>query len=377
MSFIDFARIHGVEIDPNRLIASDRIKRCGTVDKPRSDNGAYFWDGRRGWVQNWADGSSVTWYQDGNAKPWTDEEKRAWGAKKRSAEDSQERRYQMTAQKADMILRSAKMELHNYLHMKGFPEMKGLVLDGKLLVPMRNVVTNILQGFQEIWWDGEERKYHKKMLAGMRAKHAVLWLGVKDAPEVWLVEGYATGLSLSHALRSTGSSASVVVCFSASNLVQVAPQPARPDHLELGILRQNFLRALFLAFLGDDAAHVVTALPPRGDLAEKFTARILLDAQPLLRDEGVVGITPVMGKALGVPRDVPRDPIEQRGRLGEVADPEPRRAAFQHRAESEVTGAGQVAEFFFERRRLDEDEVSRRGQVVCQAGGRVGEAHAR
>ena len=36
MSFIDFARIHGVEIDPNRLFASDRIKRCGTVDKPRS-----------------------------------------------------------------------------------------------------------------------------------------------------------------------------------------------------------------------------------------------------------------------------------------------------------------------------------------------------
>ena len=132
MSFIDFARTHGVEIDPNRLIASDRIKRCGTVDKPRSDNGAYFWDGRKGWVQNWADGSTVIWYQDGNTKPWTDEEKRAWGAKKRSAEDSQERRYQMTAQKADMILRSAKMELHNYLHLKGFPEMKGLVLDEKL-----------------------------------------------------------------------------------------------------------------------------------------------------------------------------------------------------------------------------------------------------
>jgi len=36
MSFIDFARIYGVEIVPNRLIASERIKCCGTVDKPRS-----------------------------------------------------------------------------------------------------------------------------------------------------------------------------------------------------------------------------------------------------------------------------------------------------------------------------------------------------
>ena len=45
MSFIDFARAHGVEINPDRLFASERIRRCGTVDKPRSTNGAYFWDG--------------------------------------------------------------------------------------------------------------------------------------------------------------------------------------------------------------------------------------------------------------------------------------------------------------------------------------------
>ena len=223
MTFIDFARIHGVEIDPNRLFASDRIKRCGTVDKPKSDNGAYFWDGRRGWVQNWANGDTVIWYQDGDTKPWTDEEKRAWAAKKRSAEDSQERKYQMTAQKADMILRTAVLQKHNYLHLKGFPDLKGMVLDGRLLIPMRNVMTNDLQGYQQIWWDEEERKYHKKMLPGMRAKHAVLWMGTRDAPEIWLVEGYATGWSLHHALRSTGSAASVVVCFSASNLVQVAP----------------------------------------------------------------------------------------------------------------------------------------------------------
>jgi hypothetical protein len=30
-SFIDFARVHGVSIDPNRLYASDKIKRCGTL----------------------------------------------------------------------------------------------------------------------------------------------------------------------------------------------------------------------------------------------------------------------------------------------------------------------------------------------------------
>ena len=38
------------------------------------------------------------------------------------------------------------------------------------------------------------------------------------------MEGFATGLSLRHALRSVGLAASVVVCFSASNLIQVADQ---------------------------------------------------------------------------------------------------------------------------------------------------------
>ena len=38
------------------------------------------------------------------------------------------------------------------------------------------------------------------------------------------MEGFATGLSVRHALRSVGIPAAVVVCFSASNLIQVADQ---------------------------------------------------------------------------------------------------------------------------------------------------------
>ena len=121
-------------------------------------------------------------------------------------------------------LRSAKLECHPYLEIKGFPDLQGYVLDNKLLVPMRNITTNKLQGYQEIYWDEPNRKYEKKMLFGMRAKNAVLYMGSKHASEVWFVEGYATGLSLHKALRSVGSNASVVVCFSASNMVQVADQ---------------------------------------------------------------------------------------------------------------------------------------------------------
>ena len=222
--FITFARAHNVEIDPARLYASDKIKRCGTVDKPRSGNGAYFWDGTRGWVMDWSGEARVVWYNDPDAKPWTDEEKRLWAAKRASAATEQEHRYQQAALQADITLRSAKVSEHPYLTIKGFPEEDGLVLDDKLLIPMRNVVTNKLQGYQSIRWLMDEMRYEKKMLTGMRAKNAVLFMGNRDLPECWLVEGFATGLSVRNALRSVGISVSVVVCFSASNMIQVADQ---------------------------------------------------------------------------------------------------------------------------------------------------------
>jgi putative DNA primase/helicase len=224
MSFIDFARAHGVEIDPSRLYASEKIKRCGTVDKPRSGNGAYFWDGQRGWVMDWSGEARVIWYEDPHAKPWTEEEKRAWASKRASSATEQEKKYQDAAAQADEILRSAKYANHPYLEIKGFKDTRGLVLEDKLLIAMRNVSTNKLQGYQSIHWNMEERKYEKKMLYGMRAKNAVMYLGDRATEECWLVEGFATGLSVRHALRSAGIPASVVICFSASNMIQVADQ---------------------------------------------------------------------------------------------------------------------------------------------------------
>ena len=224
MNFINFARAHGVDIDPNKLYASEKIKRCGTVEKPGSGNGAYFWDGERGWVFDWAGEARTIWFEDPNAKPWTAEEKRLWAVRKAAAVSDQDKIYEQSALKAEVIMRSAKLDHHPYLEIKGFKDMRGMVIDDKLLIPMRNVVTNKLQGYQSIYWDEPNRRYEKKMMLGMRAKNAVLYLGTRDLPECWLVEGFATGLSLRHALRSVGLAASVVVCFSASNLIQVADQ---------------------------------------------------------------------------------------------------------------------------------------------------------
>lgn len=224
MNFINFARAHGVDIDPNKLYASEKIKRCGTVERPGSGNGAYFWDGQRGWVMDWSGEARVIWFEDPHAKPWTPDEKLAWASKRASVATDQEKKYESTARIAEEVLRGSKMDNHPYLEIKGFKDIRGLVLADKLLIPMRNVSTNKLQGYQSIYWDEQARHYEKKMLLGMRAKNAVLYLGNRDLPECWLVEGFATGLSLRHALRSVGLAASVVICFSASNLIQVADQ---------------------------------------------------------------------------------------------------------------------------------------------------------
>ncbi|MBP9906577.1 MAG: toprim domain-containing protein [Rhodoferax sp.] len=123
------------------------------------------------------------------------------------------------------LIRSTKPGAHDYLARKGFPDLEGMIdSEGALIVPMRNLETNALLGVQRIHWDEPERQWVKKMLPGMRAKGAILRLGDKTASETFLIEGYATGLSVLAALRSVGLRASVLVCFSANNLEFIAPQ---------------------------------------------------------------------------------------------------------------------------------------------------------
>lgn len=221
--FVNFARAHGVEI--RDLYPSEKISRCGTVDHPHSKNGAYFWDGARGFVWNWAAEAKAQWFNDASTQPWTDAEKAQWRARRAAAAAQQSGEHRRAALRAADMLHQAKPGEHNYLHIKGFAAMKGFVAaNGALLVPLRSLDSNELQGLQMIRWISDERRYEKKMIPGMKAKGAVLRLGNQAASETVLVEGYATGLSVMAALRSVGLQASVLVCFSSANLVQVAPR---------------------------------------------------------------------------------------------------------------------------------------------------------
>lgn len=220
--FLTFARQHGVLIDPAKFAPSQKIRRCGTASKPRSDNGAWFWDGERGWVMDWSGEARCVWYKDPHAKPLSDDDRRQYALRKRLAEDSQRAQYEKAAEVARQHLSEAVLKYHDYLKKKKHGTELGFVREGKLLIPMRNVLTNRLQGYQAISWDVPSQKFEKKMLHGMKAKGGVFVFGDIKSDEKWLVEGYATGLSVKAALQSAALTASVVVCFSARNLVQVA-----------------------------------------------------------------------------------------------------------------------------------------------------------
>lgn len=223
-SFVDFARAHGVLV--RSLAPSDRIRRCPTVDHRHSQNGAYFWDGARGWVMRWDGDAELHWYQD-DSRQWTPAERADWQRQRVKAEQTRAQQAARAARQAEDMLAGAEMSAHNYLARKGFPAALGHVdADGRLLVPMRDAETSALRGVQVISWDMDARAWQKKMLFGMRARGAVLRLGRRDATERIYCEGYATGLSIEAAVLQMRLPIQVVVCFSASNLVHVAQAAA-------------------------------------------------------------------------------------------------------------------------------------------------------
>jgi len=261
MNFVDFARAHGV--DASGISPSDRIQRVPTVEKPRSTNGAVLWDGQRGWVMDWASGGEIHWYGEPASDGWTDGQRREWAERREVQRRLQVEGWQRAARRAADLLAKTTLTEHGYLRLKGFAEQKGLVLpDEVLMVPMRDLDTNALVGAQLIRWVAGERRWDKRMLPGMRAKGAVLRIGDGRAREMFLCEGFATGLSIAEAVRVLRLNAAVLVTFSATNLVHVAGRLGRAaivvaDSDESGVgegaATATGLRYCMSACVGEDA----------------------------------------------------------------------------------------------------------------------------
>jgi putative DNA primase/helicase len=227
--FLAFARAHGLILD--YIEADNRWRRYKTVDKPRKKNGAAVYDGRRGAVRNYATMLDFATWSDGNFEKVPMRDYRE--ARRKSAAEESARHAKAAAEAARIVKASTLLTpvpgraptrwraavepvlAHPYLVKKGLPDVPALVHEGFLIVPMRvkGEHHDELVNVQRISPEGE-----KRFLTGGRAKGAFHRLGPPRATEVWICEGFATGLSVHGALHAMYRKSAVVVCFSAGNL---------------------------------------------------------------------------------------------------------------------------------------------------------------
>jgi len=220
MTFESFAREHGLIIE---YIEMDRWIRVPTEDKPNKRNGAYIWDGKGGAIINFAKHDSHIIYKDNATRHDPHIQERI----KKSEKDRLDR--QMKAKKkAVFIVNNAVQSTHPYLKKKGFS--KGLVWNSLLVVPMR--INGDLVGCQLITPEGD-----KKFLTGQVTKGASLIIDNKGRDI--LVEGLATGLSVRQVLKEHNKRYTIHICFSASNMVEIAKGKNNPlviaDNDEVGV----------------------------------------------------------------------------------------------------------------------------------------------
>lgn len=219
MNFEQFVQTSGLL--PRQIIADGRIHRCGTVNHPRSTNGAYMYAGDHGWCMSWEESDEVKWWSSNQEKQVSEYDKKLWLEQKKKLENQRKKAQQEAAKNASVLLSKCHLHDHPYLKSKQLPNEFGLVYeDGSLFIPMSNCTTNLLTGLQKIYWSETEEKFIKKFIPGMRASESIYKIG--QGKKHILVEGYATGLSVYMAARKLNLDVSIVCCFSANNVVNVA-----------------------------------------------------------------------------------------------------------------------------------------------------------
>jgi putative DNA primase/helicase len=211
MNFESFAHQHGLIIDS---LVHDQWTRVPTVDKPNKKNGSYIYSGDTGAVKNWAVHEKAIFWS-GSFIPEAE-----YRARKQKSEVDLVARQNKAAGKASWILDRCIKATHPYLAKKGFADIKDLVWNDLLVIPMR--MDGRLVGCQLIDANG-----NKRFLSGQRTKGASCEINNKG--RIILTEGYATALSIRRALRAVKTRYDIRVCFSAGNISEVAK--ANPNSL--------------------------------------------------------------------------------------------------------------------------------------------------
>ncbi|RII26682.1 MAG: DNA primase [Geobacter sp.] len=200
---------------PPSEIPPGKIERFPTSDKRGDDNGwcRFFDDCEGGVFGCWRQGISEIWHL---RKPRTPEDKAAFQAKVKQAQEEAER--QREQERADCREKSAELwskgrdvdAKHPYLVAKNVKPYGVKQLKDSLLIPVRDA-TGVLQGLQFIGLDGS-----KKFKTGTAVTGCYHSIG-KPKDKLLVAEGYATAATV-HEI--TGYA--VAVAFNAGNLKPVA-----------------------------------------------------------------------------------------------------------------------------------------------------------
>lgn len=217
MTFLEFLR--SCSLLPPEIITPGRWQRCGTEDHPRSKNGSFklALDEKAGFAQNFAlDTECRIWRPGEDFKKPRDMEIETINDRLRTRAIEQEKA-KRAAQTYYAFGRPLNFAQHAYLEKKRL-DMTGayglrVAQDGALVVPMMR--GREIASVQRIEPDGT-----KLFAQGASVKGAVFEIRRKCSTVTILCEGLATGLTLFSACPD----ASVIVAFSAANMIEAAKE---------------------------------------------------------------------------------------------------------------------------------------------------------
>ena len=290
--FLDFARLHDVHIDPQRLQADGRIHRADVSDRSNGRNDAAYLlreDGT-GWVTNFkAEGKPIAFRPELARERTPEEQQKA--ETERAAWLQQQAERQKAALTGSLSRWEASHEPRNfpYLQNPALPTAGLRQHSAQLLVPMLKLTDGEPEwvGMQRIAWAAPGQSADKRFVAGTPTQGAFAVIPIdgqdaeaplrafetaKTAPHVVVCEGIGTALALHQA---TGLP--VIAALSAQNL----PEVARSLHDQV----QGRV-TLYVDNDGERAAH-------KGQINALKAARILGSARTTIAlPEKPNGVTP-------------------------------------------------------------------------------------
>ncbi len=218
MTFHEFCLSRG--IIPPDIFTLGKWQRCATVNHPRKKNASVKLDesGTIGWAVNFESAKNAETWSEGNAVERTAEEIALANARlsERIAKRREEEiRGSMRARAAYYAASDLRHAAHPYLERKRLTMLgcAGIRVDkeGALVIPKYR--KGKLVSIERIFGDGTKKSAYQAPSKGASFR---IWR--PGASVTILCEGFATGLAVFEAVPQS----TVVVCFSAGNMIEVA-----------------------------------------------------------------------------------------------------------------------------------------------------------